>query len=151
MSTNLVIGMGQIGSAIHKILSEKHEVEGIDIKDCTVPKHEKYDFVHICFPCKDQTEFVEAVKKYKQRYLAPDGVCIIHATVPVGTSRLCNAVNSPCRGIHPDLVEGIKTFPKFFGGMDPEATQQGELTASHSLEVPTGTVAWMIQTPSSAR
>lgn len=118
--TNLIIGMGQIGTAILTILSEKYEVEGIDIKDCYQPKHEKYDFVHICFPCKEQEQFVKDVAWYQKNYLAPDGVTIIHSTVPVGTSRMCNAVNSPCRGVHPSLYEGIKTFTKFFGCIIPE-------------------------------
>ncbi len=106
--TNLVIGLGQIGSAIQTILG----CEGYDPKNDTPLPDKQYDCIHICFPYSDK--FLEHVNAYIKSTQAK--LIIIHSTVPVGTSRELKAVHSPCRGIHPNLVEGIRTFVKFFGG-----------------------------------
>jgi len=125
MAQHLVIGsQGQVGSAILEVLSaldafsKERTADGIDYLSDRLPG--KYEVIHICFPYSDK--FVEAVKVYSDLYLADKGLLIIHSTVPVGTSALCNAVHSPIRGVHPHLAEGIRTFKKFFGGpRAPEA------------------------------
>lgn len=107
--SSLVIGCnGQIGSAIAKIL----ECDGIDIND--IAPHKSYKFLHICIPYSGK--FIKIVEDYKLLY-SPD-YTIIHSTVPIGTSRKCDAVHSPIRGVHPRLEEGIRTFVKYFGGQD---------------------------------
>ena len=103
---NLVIGVGQIGTAISAILN----CEGIDYGQ--VADKKTYKYLHICFPYSEN--FEKYVEEYKKQY-SPDKI-IVHSTVPVGTCRKINAVHSPCRGIHPNLEEGIRTFVKFFGG-----------------------------------
>ena len=105
---NLVIGLGEIGTALTKIL----KCDGID-RD-TKAEHKTYKYIHICFPYSEN--FVEYVRQYQELY-SPK-LTIIHSTVPVGTSRQCNAVHSPVRGIHPYLEDGIRTFVKYFGGKD---------------------------------
>jgi len=105
---SLVLGIGQVGTAIAKILG----CEGIDKGDIAIHKH--YKFLHICFPFKE--DFVEQVKIYQEQYTPDYTIC--HSTVPVGTSRRCNMVHSPVRGKHPDLEKGIRTFTKYFGGSD---------------------------------
>ena len=110
MKTNLVIGNGEIGSAIASVL--KADVMDIDI----APPKEKYDVIHICFPYSE--DFIEHVKEYQERF-KPE-LTIIHSTVPVGTSFECEAVHSPVRGVHPHLEEGVRTFVKFFGGKRAE-------------------------------
>lgn len=106
---NLVIGNGQIGSAIARAL----ECPAVDIGQ----KHEgKVDTIHVCFGYSDN--FVENVKAYQEEY-KPE-LTVIHSTVPMGTSDLCNAVHSPVRGVHPDLYGGVMNFVKFFGGKDAE-------------------------------
>jgi len=127
MTKHLVVGMGQIGSAIHAVLSEnaENDLDGLDTKWDATPKHEKYDFLHICFPCANRQEFVDAVRRYMADFLDRGGVAIIHSTVPLGTTRLCgrSVVHSPCRGVHPNLIEGIKKFTKFFGCANLNAAQ----------------------------
>lgn len=109
---HLVIGdKGQVGSAVYKVLKEKHDVEGID-KDESVDG--KFDHVHICIPYTE--EFTNAVKTYKNLYLKEGGITIIHSTVPLGTSEELEAQHSPIRGVHPNLYDGVKTFIKYFGG-----------------------------------
>jgi hypothetical protein len=112
--------MGEVGKALHSILKERYE--GIVTYD-KVDKYPQdssltklYDCIHICFPCQEKEWFVNQVNHYKFTYLKSDGLCIIHSTVPLGTSDLCDAVHSPIRGQHPNLEKGIRTFTKYFGG-----------------------------------
>lgn len=115
----LIIGLGQIGTAINKVLSDDKNdtIDGFDLGYNLVGT---YDIIHICIPCKCVEEFIKSVNYYKQTFLSKEGLCIIHSTVPVGTSKKINAVHSPVRGIHPNLVIGIKTFVKYFGGARAE-------------------------------
>lgn len=104
---HLVIGLGEIGKALQKILN----AFGID-KDQSI--EDKFNVIHICFPPVDN--FVQIVKDYQTKYLVENGLTIIHSSVAVGTSRQCNAVHSPIRGVHPYLEDGIRKFVKYFGG-----------------------------------
>lgn len=106
MSKNLVIGCGQIGTAIQAVLN----CEGYDAKNGgAVPRA---DILHICFG------YSEAFEIEAHRYQEETGaqMIIIHSTVPVGTSALLGAIHSPVRGKHPNLEESTRTFTKFFGG-----------------------------------
>lgn len=112
---HLVIGRGEIGSAIAKIL----ECDSYDRGDGEfylfsevdgTNKH--YDVIHVCFPFSES--FVHDVSIYEKALNAE--LVIVHSTVPVGTCDPHKWIHSPCRGIHPHLEEGIRTFVKFFGG-----------------------------------
>jgi len=107
--TSLIIGVGEIGTALYNILSKVYKVDAIDEgewEDIT------YDIIHICFPYSKR--FEREVKKYQKKYKPK--YTVIHSTVPVGTSRKLNAIHSPIIGIHPYLEESIKTFTKYLGG-----------------------------------
>ncbi len=108
---NLVIGSaGQIGSAVKKIL----DCDGYDIANDQNPGG-SYDVLHITIPFSDR--FIYEVKKYEMMFNV--SLIIIHSTVPVGTCDKigsANIVYSPCRGVHPDLEKGIRTFTKYFTG-----------------------------------
>lgn len=118
MSRHLVIGMGEIGKAIHAVLSDVYEVSCFDELMVNLTSKEPFDVLHIAFGHKaDETEdFKEWVRGYQKRFLKEGGLTIIHSTVAVGVSRTLGAVHSPVRGAHPDLEESIRTFTKFFGG-----------------------------------
>jgi hypothetical protein len=110
---HLVIGLGQIGTAIRDIL----DADCVDLsKDKSNFEERNYEVLHICFSYGN--EFVSTVQEYQLRF-SPK-ITIIHSTVPVGTSEKLFAVHSPCRGIHPNLKEGILTFVKYFGGEKAE-------------------------------
>lgn len=109
--SNLVIGLGQIGQGVQKVLG----CDGID-KDQTAPQ-DNYYMLHICIPPVEN--FVEIVKNYQKKY-HPD-ITVIHSTTPIGTSSKLGAVHSPVRGVHPNLEGGIRTFVKFFGGDEHKA------------------------------
>lgn len=108
---HLVIGNGEVGSAI------------VNILNCLAhdPTQHLYftgscDYLHVCFPYFEG--FIDEVNKYRQQYEAKH--VVIHSTVPVGTSRELNAIHSPIRGVHPNLEEGIRTFVKYFAGEHAE-------------------------------
>lgn len=103
---HLVIGNGEIGKAMSRIF----DCEGINKDDIT--RESSYDILHICIPFNDK--FIDIVREYQERFQPKH--TIIHSTVKPGTTRLLNAINSPCLGIHPFLEPGIRTFTKFLGG-----------------------------------
>jgi len=114
--TDLIIGMGEIGTALYECYLDKKQVIGYDIKS---PKEIKgsIDCMHIAFPFDD--EFNEEVIKYAILY--KPRIIIIHSTVPVGTTRglydklKIPIAHSPCVGKHPELKESIQErFVKIF-------------------------------------
>jgi len=104
---HLIIGYGEIGKAIDKVLGG---VEHMDYMDDV----SKADILHICFGYN--SKFVDNVNKYIIQTGAK--LCIIHSTVDIGTTERIGdiAVHSPVRGVHPHLEKGIRTFVKYFGG-----------------------------------
>lgn len=120
----LVIGIGQVGTAIQAVLGCK----SVD-KELSEPKH--YDVIHVCIPYNEN--FDEAMKDFIERY-TPD-LIVIHSTVQIGTSEKYNAVHSPVRGRHPNLEPGVRTFVKFFGG--PRALEAARLFAFHGIKIET--------------
>lgn len=112
-----MIGAGQVGSALFKVLESVHETT---LRD-TEPDNAQADMIHICFPWSEQ--FVELVQGYIKLHKAQ--YVVVHSTVPVGTCDPYGWVHSPIRGRHPNLYEGIMTFTKHVGGRDAE-TVSGE-------------------------
>ncbi len=108
----IIIGIGEVGSALHSVLSEHYNP--VSIHDLKVSNADDgpYDIMHVCIPYSEN--FIDIVKAYRARF-QPKHV-VIHSSVPIGTSRQCGAVHSPIRGLHPLLDTGIKTFVKFLGG-----------------------------------
>lgn len=105
---HLIIGAGEVGSALLRVLQPAHDVT---IRD-TAPRAVTVDVLHIAFPWSD--EFVEQVGKYEAHHGA--SLVIVHSTVPVGTCDPHGWVHSPIRGRHPGLVEGIRVSVKHCGG-----------------------------------
>lgn len=112
-STHLIIGAGEVGRGLFKVLSARYrvfirDIEGIDFGI------KKFDVLHIAYPYFKT--FIAVSRKYINKY--HPGLIINHSSVPVGvTSKLGKkAVHSPIRGVHPNLDKGIKTFVKYFGG-----------------------------------
>lgn len=125
MDKALVIGMGEIGTALAKVLLRAHEVYVSDVGErvnrCQSDiKHTwrianedpQVDVMHICFPYSKV--FIADVQSYRERFNPKD--LVIHSTVPPGTSYLCGAVHSPVIGLHPNLEQSLLTFTKFIGG-----------------------------------
>lgn len=105
MEDHLVIGAGQVGTALAKVL-------GCKVRD--VEPHEgTYKTLHITFPYL-QGKFHDQVFGYVKEHQAE--LVVIHSTVPPKVFLGTDWVMSPVRGRHPNLYEGIRTFVKHFGG-----------------------------------
>jgi len=121
---HLVIGFrGEVGSALFKLIQEaRHKVTGID-KGTSTGNCSVYDadFMHICIGHSDT--FVKTVIDYIATYSKVNTIVIIHSTVdPYTTGRICypniKVVYSPVRGTHPNLLEGLKKYKKFYATKD---------------------------------
>lgn len=112
---HLVIGRGQVGSALIEVLSEKYDVVSIDKGERA---EGEFDVIHVAIPYNDK--FVGVVTQYLLQYYKRYGLAIVHSSVALGTSSYLGAVHSPIRGVHPNLAEGIRTFVKYFGGSRAE-------------------------------
>ena len=111
MVKHQVIGLGEVGGAIYELF--KDEALGYARKKGRI---DSCKFLHICFPYSE--DFETQVKEYVEK-CSPQ-ITIIHSTVPLGTTSKLEAVHSPIRGVHPNLLKGIKTFVKYFGGEKSE-------------------------------
>ena len=123
---HLIIGQGEIGTALKKVLKCKaHD------KTPLPPQH--FDMIHICIPYNKG--FSKVVKNYKKRY-TPDYV-VVHSTVEIGTCEKLKACHSPVTGVHPHLQKSLKTFTKFIGGEGSETVAE-ELKKYGIPAVPVG-------------
>ena len=122
--SHLIVGfMGEVGRALFEIFykANPETIAGIDrnlehgTQDSRgIGDQKRFDILHVCIPFGNEWSFLRAVRGY-QREFRPK-ITVIHSTVPVGISRRLGAVHSPIRGLHPNLEQGIRTFPKFLGG-----------------------------------
>ena len=123
---DLIIGCGEVGKSLNKVISQYYSAVIYD-KSFQLPISNYFrreviriDFMHICFPYSPT--FVQDVKQYKE--IMQPRFTVIHSTVPVGTSSLCEATHSPIIGKHPFMDNSIKTFTKFVGGKDADAVAE---------------------------
>jgi hypothetical protein len=125
---NLVIGYGEVGQAISRVLNTNDVIDknsGIYLKNGP----QEFDTMHICFPYT-AGEFEKEVTAYQNTFRPK--ITIIHSSVPLGTSDKLNAVHSPIRGVHPHLEKGIRTFVKYFGGF--KAHEAAAIFAEKGIE-----------------
>ncbi len=129
--THLVLGLGEVGSALLAILRETYgeAVAGYDplynetgiypdrAKDCHI--------IHIAFP------FHELFVGQVQDYLGCQNrgaLTIIHSTVPIGTTaQIPGAVHSPILGRVPTMAGDMRRYLKWIGG--PQAAEAEPILA----------------------
>jgi hypothetical protein len=140
----LVIGAGEVGTAIAEVLRSAH---GVGVRDLA-PLQVQADVIHIAFRWNEQ--FVEQVKQYEREHQAD--LVIIHSTVPVGTCDPRDWVHSPVRGRHPDLGRSLLAFRKHFGGHRAEEAATifglcGVVTSTHpnAIETEAGKLWELVQ------
>jgi len=122
-----ICGLGEVGSAVKEVLSEVgYEVFGLDLN--TEITFDECEYLNICIPYSDS--FVDIVNNYVDKF--KPSLTIIHSTVPVKTTRKIKglAVNSPVRGKHPFLADGLRKYIKYVGYND----EQSYLLAKGYLE-----------------
>lgn len=125
---HLVVGAGEVGTAVAAVLSRAHLTVLRDVD----PVDETADVLDVCIPWSDT--FVESVSGYAIEHQVH--AVVVHSTVPVGTCDAQGWVHSPIRGRHPHLEEGVTSFVKHFGGAGAEEAaldwkQAGVPTAVH--------------------
>jgi len=121
-----LLGFGEVGQALASI--EKEAGHQVLIKDLERNELQPSPVLHICIPFNDG--FFASCRRAISE--SQPEIIIVHATVPVGTTRKVGqenqveAVHSPIRGMHPNLVPGIKTFPKFIGPVTAQASVKAQ-------------------------
>ncbi len=120
---DIVVGLGEIGSPILKLLSKSQIVLGFDINPKLVnqKKFQKYEkhtvrFLHICIPFngKFNSNVFKLVKKFDPLIL------VIHSTVsPYTIKTLQNKLTIPViysstRGVHKRMFSDLKKYTKFY-------------------------------------
>jgi len=130
---SLIIGMGEVGTALHEVIKDRHETWTKDQGDYVGPRGKESDdptdieIIHIClnFKPEDPDWWMGVVAKYALN-IKPK-IINVQTTVPPGTTALLQKlVNIPCvhsttRGLHPNLTESIRTFDKHVGGPESDA------------------------------
>ncbi len=120
----LVIGLGEVGGPLRKILERRYPVVGVDIQP--VAATWKTSIMHVCYPFHDG--FVETTAEYIRKY-SPE-ITVINSTVPPGTTRAIArrtggvVINSPVRGKHARMVKDMARYPKWVGGLDSGAVRR---------------------------
>ena len=121
MKKDVVIGLGEIGLPIYKIISKHFPVEGIDInpilnKEKSSLKNHDVAFIHFCIPFSKN--FFNIIKKYEKK-IQPEAI-VIHSTIsPKTTEKLQKMIKSPViysatRGVHKRMISDLKRYTKFY-------------------------------------
>ena len=121
MKKDMVIGLGEIGLPIYKIISKHFPVEGIDInpilnKEKSSLKNHDVAFIHFCIPFSKN--FFNIIKKYEKK-IQPEAI-VIHSTIsPKTTEKLQKTIKSPViysatRGVHKRMISDLKRYTKFY-------------------------------------
>src|SRR6187399_63597 len=116
----VVVGLGEVGKPLLQLVSEKHNGIGIDIGP-SAEDPRGADVLHICFPFQIK-DFVGKAARYIE--LIRPGVTVINSTVAVGTTRKVaertrtDVAYSPVRGKHARMLEDLRKYTKFIGGID---------------------------------
>ena len=123
MIKDLVLGLGEIGNPLLKLLSKKQLVVGYDINPnlMNIQKFNKFkdaptNFLHVCIPFSQSFEqtILEATKKFH-----PKGI-VIHSTIKPGTTEKLQKklpipiIYSATRGVHKRMLNDLKKYTKFY-------------------------------------
>ena len=129
-NNTVVVGLGEVGRPLLALLSDHHQVIGVDI----VPASEsigKVDVLHVCYPFEIK-DFIGETARYVERF--KPSLTVINSTVAVGTTRAianktgARLAHSPVRGKHVRMLEEMRKYRKFVGAMDSSI---GSQAASH--------------------
>jgi UDP-N-acetyl-D-mannosaminuronate dehydrogenase len=119
--TVVVLGLGEVGQPLLKLIARQHQAIGVDIS----PTSEAVDHVevmHVCYPF-EIPDFIGETARYIARF-RPE-LTIVNSTVAVGTTRAIAdragspVVHSPMRGKHARMLEEIVGYTKFVGAAEP--------------------------------
>lgn len=123
-----VVGLGEVGKPLFELMSQYHDTVGVDI--APPERVEPVDVLHICYPF-EISDFVGETVHYIDMYNPT--LTVINSTVAIGTTRKIaertgsNVVNSPIRGKHACMLEELRLYTKFVGGVTPFASEQAAM------------------------
>lgn len=116
--TAIVIGLGEIGKPIRRMIQNAYGPDEVWGRDITYPVEIelKFKFMHICFP--QSSAFVPALNGYVKKY-QPDYI-IIHSTLSPGIASYLDSLYdvpvylSPVRGnIKDGMLWSLKKYTKY--------------------------------------
>jgi hypothetical protein len=116
----LIVGLGEVGSALAQVLKRSGRILEHDIERREFD--EPVGVMHLCFPFTRQTDFEAIALSYIERF-KPE-LTIINSTVVPGTSRAIAErasvpiAYSPVRGKHARMVDDLLKYRKFVAGTD---------------------------------
>ncbi|MEM3979717.1 MAG: GDP-mannose dehydrogenase [Ignisphaera sp.] len=129
MEKVLIVGLGEVGSALYNIFrdSGKFKVYGYDIdKTRTVDEldsiEKPVDYLHIALPYG--REFISIVKHYVSIF--KPRIVFIHSTIAIGTTRAVyestriTTAYTPVRGKHPNLTKHMLFWNKWVSALPIE-------------------------------
>jgi len=123
MKKDVVVGIGEVGKPILKLLSKDNIAVGFDLNPSLMNKRkfEKYQnlktsFLHIAIPIssKFESNLLQLYKKFKPECI------VIHSTIGPGTIKQIQKkldvplIYSATRGVHKRMLKDIKRYTKFF-------------------------------------
>lgn len=118
---HLVIGYGEIGKALYKVLEKNAIVRKYDFKNLLyLEVDDPLDFIHICFPYTNK--FIQSVMDYK--VVLKNAIIVVHSTVPIGTCEKLGVAHSAVIGRHPYLYKSLLTFTKYISGENAKSIQK---------------------------
>ncbi len=116
-----ILGHGEIGSSLHKVY-DLVNYTNVVVRDPYAGIHDtlsECDMINVCIPFFGYDKFVTALKELN---LKKGCIIIIQSTIGIGTTDKvqedipdCICVQSPVRGVHPRLTEGMLVFDKYMG------------------------------------
>jgi UDP-N-acetyl-D-mannosaminuronate dehydrogenase len=121
----VVVGLGEIGKPLFQLISDRHDVVGVDISP--IGQIDQIDVMHVCYPFQIKN-FIGETVRYIEHFRP--ALTVINSTVSVGTTRAIAersgtaVVNSPVRGKHARMLEDLKLYTKFVGAIGQAAAQQ---------------------------
>ena len=117
MNTNqIVIGLGEVGMAIMRLIAKKYNVIGIDtfVNMESLKNMKNIEIMHVAIPYTDK--FEEIVNNYKEIF-KPDFIVIYSSVLPGTTEKFGEyAIHSPIEGRHPNLFESVSSFTRYISG-----------------------------------
>ena len=123
MKKDIVVGIGEIGKSILKLLSKDNIVVGFDLNPDLMDKRKieryknlKTSFMHIAIPVTGK--FINDVLKLYKKF-QPECI-VIHSTIRPGTTEILQrklsipVMYSATRGVHKRMIYDLKRYTKFF-------------------------------------
>ena len=123
MKKDIVVGIGEIGKPILKLLSKSNIAVGFDLNHDLMDerKFQKYknlktSFMHIAIPVTGK--FINNILKLYKKF-QPECI-VIHSTIKPGTTEKLQGklpipvIYSATRGVHKRMIHDLKRYTKFF-------------------------------------